>query len=62
MKERCERTIRLDPRWNEVQTIDRLEAEAAKLNAQGWHYLGNHVDALLENVVLFFERDLEIPS
>lgn len=59
MKERTERAIRLNPRWNEAQAIDMLEQEAARMHAQGWGYLGSHVDELFENVILFFERDLE---
>ncbi|MEN9354127.1 MAG: hypothetical protein RL318_1452 [Fibrobacterota bacterium] len=62
MKERTERTVRLNPRWSEAQTIDLLEQEAARMHDQGWGYLGSHVDELFETVVLFFERDLDLPS
>ena len=62
MRERTERTLRLNPRWSEAQTVDLLEAEAARMHAQGWFYLGSQVDALFENVVLSFERELADPQ
>jgi len=61
VKERAERTLRLNPRWSEAQTVDLLEQEAARMHVQGWFYLGSHVDALFETVALFFERELETP-
>ena len=57
MREETQLLIRLDPRWSEVQTVDRLEQEAARMHACGWYYAGSHVDELFENVALFFERD-----
>lgn len=46
--------------WNSQETIDRLENEAERMFEQGWRYTGAHVDALLENVVLCFEREVAL--
>lgn len=59
MKETAERLVRIDPRWDEVRAVDRLEEEAAMMRARGWWYAGSRVDALFENVVLFFEREVD---
>ena len=45
--------------WSSQETIDHLEREAERMFNQGWCYTGSHVDALLENVVICFERELE---
>ncbi|HXP91674.1 MAG TPA: hypothetical protein VN931_12200 [Fibrobacteria bacterium] len=60
MRETAERHLELRTDWNSQETIDRLEGEAERMYSQGWKYSGAHVDALLENVVLCFERDISL--
>ena len=60
MRETAERHLELRTDWNSQETIDRLEGEAERMYRQGWTYSGAHVDALLENVVLCFERDISL--
>ncbi len=59
MRETVERHVRLQSKWSSQEAIDRLESEAERMYAQGWTYTGSHVDALLENVVLSFVRDVK---
>ncbi|MEN9307870.1 MAG: hypothetical protein RL173_1802 [Fibrobacterota bacterium] len=59
MRETAERHVELRSGWSSQQTIDLLEREAERMYEQGWRYTGSHVDALLENVVLCFEREIE---
>ncbi len=59
MRETVERHVRLQSKWSSQEAIDRLEHEAERMYAQGWSYSGSHVDALLENVVLCFERQVK---
>ena len=54
-----ERHVRLQGKWSSQEAIDRLESEAERMYAMGWSYTGSHVDALLENVVLCFERQIK---
>ena len=58
MRETAERHVKLRDGWTSQETIDRLEGEAEKMYRQGWRYTGTHVDALLENVVLCFDREV----
>lgn len=60
MRETVERHVALRTNWNSQETIDRLEGEAERMYEQGWRYTGAHVDALLENVVLCFDRDISL--
>ena len=60
MRETVERHVALRSEWDSQETIDRLENEAEKMFRQGWNYAGAHVDALLENVVLCFEREISL--
>lgn len=58
MHESTESLVSLRRGWTSAQTVDAIEAEAMRMYRQGWRYTGAHVDALLENVVLYFERNL----
>jgi hypothetical protein len=60
MRETAERHVELRTDWNSQETIDKLEGEAEGMFQQGWKYSGAHVDALLENVVLCFEREITL--
>ena len=62
MRETAERHVTLRTHWNSQETIDRLEGEAERMYKQGWRYTGTHVDALLENVVLCFEREISLAT
>lgn len=57
MRETSERHVELRTNWSSQETVDHLEQEAERMYHQGWRYTGSHVDALLENVVLCFERE-----
>ena len=59
MRETAERLIELRTNWSSQETIDHLEREAERMYNQGWRYTGAHVDGLMENVVLSFERELK---
>ncbi len=59
MRETAERHVELRSSWTSQETIDHLEGEAERMYNLGWRYTGSHVDALLENVVICFERELK---
>lgn len=58
MREMIEHHVVLRPEWSSQETVDHIEREAERLYRQGWRYTGSHVDALVENLVLCFERDV----
>jgi hypothetical protein len=60
MRETVERHIVLKSSWSSQETIDALEREAERMYNHGWRYTGSHVDRVLENVVLCFERELKV--
>ncbi len=62
MRETSERHFHLRSEWSSQDTIDALEREAERMHRNGWRYTGSHVDQLMENVVLCFERDVIPPS
>ena len=35
----------------------RIESEAEKMRREGWFFTHSSTDELMENIVLFFERD-----
>lgn len=35
----------------------RIESEAEKMHKEGWFFTHSSTDELMENIVLFFERD-----
>ncbi len=35
----------------------RIESEAEKMRKEGWFFTHSSTDELMENIVLFFERD-----
>jgi hypothetical protein len=59
MRETAERHVELRPNWSSEAAVDQLEQEAERMYRQGWRYTGSHVDALFENVVLCFEREID---
>ena len=59
MRETAECHVELRPNWSSERTVDQLEREAERMYRQGWRYTSSHVDALLENVVLCFEREID---
>jgi hypothetical protein len=59
MRETAERHVELRANLSSDVTVDRLEQEAERMYQQGWRYTGSHVDAVFENVVLCFERELD---
>ncbi len=40
-----------------AEILNRIEKLAGQMAKAGWHYTHCQVDALLENLVLFFEKD-----
>lgn len=61
MRETSERHFELRSDWSSQETIDAIEREAERMHRSGWRYAGSHVDRLLENVVLLFEREVNPP-
>ena len=45
---------------SESEIAAKIEREALKMQQEGWFYLHSHCDALIENLTLFFERELEV--
>ncbi|MCB9496223.1 MAG: hypothetical protein H6686_04975 [Fibrobacteria bacterium] len=62
MRETSERHFQLHAEWSSQDTIDALEREAERMHRQGWSYTGSHMDRLMENVVLCFEREVRPPT
>lgn len=61
MRETSEKHFELRSDWSSQETIDAIEREAERMHRAGWRYVGSHVDRLLENVVLCFEREVNPP-
>lgn len=55
-----ERIVPLDGLRYPESLAARIEREAESLHAQGWFFAGSMADELMENLTLFFERDLEV--
>lgn len=58
MRETSERHFELRTTWSSQETIDAIEREAERMHRDGWRYTGSHVDRLMENIVLCFEREI----
>lgn len=59
MRETAERHVELQTNWSSEAAVDQLEQEAERMYREGWRYTSSHVDALFENVVLCFEREID---
>lgn len=59
MRETAERHVELRTNLSSDAAVDRLEQEAERMYRQGWRYTESHVDAVFENVVLCFEREVD---
>ena len=57
MKEIFEKVLLLD-NFDYPETLAvRIESEAEKMRREGWFFTHSSTDELMENIVLFFERD-----
>ncbi|MCL2281953.1 MAG: hypothetical protein FWC26_01385 [Fibromonadales bacterium] len=57
MKEISERILALD-NFDYPETLAfRIESEAEKMSNEGWFFTHSSVDELMENLVLFFEKE-----
>jgi hypothetical protein len=58
MKEISEKILPLD-NFDYPETLAmRIENEAEKMHSDGWFFTHSLTDALMENIVLFFEREV----
>ena len=60
MKETLERIIPLEGMRYPGKLARRIEHEAESLYGQGWFFTGSLTDELMENLTLFFEREIEV--
>lgn len=60
MKQREYAILPLDPNWKPEVVAKKIEAEAEAWWNKGWVFVEASTDALMENVVLKFERDLPV--
>ena len=60
MRECMERIIPLEGLRYPEKLARQVETEAESLHAQGWFFAGSMTDELMENLTLFFERDVEV--
>ena len=59
MKEVAERTIAIRVyEQDEASIAAKLEAVAEEMAKDGWFFLESKCDAVMENVTLFFEREI----
>jgi len=57
VKEIFEKVLLLD-NFDYPETLAvRIESEAEKMRREGWFFTHSSTDELMENIVLFFERD-----
>lgn len=60
MRETTERVIPLGNFGNPDELARQVEFQCESLRQEGWWFLHANVDGLMENLTLFFERDLEV--
>lgn len=58
MKQIAERVLPLNNLEYPETLAARIEGEAEKMYADGWFFTHSSTDELMENIVLFFERDV----
>jgi len=58
LKEILERVLPLN-NFDYPETLAvRIESEAEKMREAGWYFMHSSTDVLMENLVLFFEREV----
>ncbi|MCL2100777.1 MAG: hypothetical protein FWH22_03570 [Fibromonadales bacterium] len=58
MREIAERVLPLN-NFDYPETLAaRIESEAEKMRTDGWFFMHSSTDELMENIVLFFEREV----
>jgi hypothetical protein len=60
MKQREYAILPLDPDWKPEVVALKIEAEAESWWNKGWVFVEAKTDALMENIVLQFEREVAI--
>ena len=60
MKEFTEKRIPMS-RWEDPDVIvGKIEDVGKEMHKQGWFFTYSQADELLESIVLFFERDVDV--
>lgn len=62
MIERTEKRIALGLLRESDQVVAEIERVAEQMQRQGWYFLRSHTDPDLREILLFFERDIEVPD
>ncbi|MBL8028186.1 MAG: hypothetical protein JNL74_17315 [Fibrobacteres bacterium] len=60
MIERTERSVKLGLDRNPETVVDDIERLTAEMHKEGWFFLRSYTDPDLREVLLFFEREINI--
>lgn len=60
MKEFTEKIIILDPQIEPSEVVGKIEKTAEQMFSQGWFFVSAQTNALVGELIIFFERDVHV--